>query len=357
LSTTRPLPRTRAFRACPVLGISSPSAVAFIVFIACTLFPPRADSESCPPIATVEGDPAEAAALEQVLRADGIETAPMGACPGVRAHVARRGEGISVFIEDADGRSSVREVGTVEAAAALVESWARRDLSFAALEARLAEPGPTAPAGEIAAKGTTPAPQTVAPPVQPPVEERSRFRVGIAAEVSGGFDGSTWFGGRLGGCVRLGPACVGLTGRAAYDPGVAGDTKALDGQRLALDGLAIADFPVEWQRVSLVPGIGIGGGWIRSFGYAIHDEEGHNTGENTDESNKTDVVEDAGGLRIDAHLALLVLLKHRLALELALGVGISVPSHTSPYSGDGLYLAGEPRGFVCGGLGLIYGAP
>ena len=357
MSTTHHLPRFRASLPHPALEMGSPSAVASALFLACTLFAPRADSESCPPIATVEGDPAEAAALEQVLRGDGLETSPMGACPAVRVHVARRGDAISVFIEDADGRSSAREVGTVEAAAALVESWARRDLSFADLEGRLGAPGPAAAGAEAATTGTTPPPPTGGTPESAPEASRSVFRVGLAAEASGGFDGSAWFGGRLGGCVRLGPACVGLTGRAAYDPGVAGDTEALGGQRFALDGLAVADFPVEWEKVSFVPGIGIGGGWIRSFGYAIHDEEGDNTGENEDESNKADVVEDAGGLRIDAHLALLVFLGRRLALELALGAGISVPSHTSPYSGDGLYLAGEPRGFVRGGLGLMYGAP
>ncbi len=295
--------------------------------------------------------------LELALRGDGIETVPMGACPAVRVSVTRRGEVISVFIDDADGRTSTREVGTVEAAATLVETWVRSDLSFAGLEARLAATGPAATSGEAETTRTNPEPQPIADQVQTPTDEHSRFRVGLAAEASGGYDGSAWFGGRLGGCVRLGPACVGLTGRVAYDPGVAGDTKELDGHRLALDGRAVADFPVEWRKVSLVPGVGIGGGWFRSHGYAVRDEERDNTGENADEENKSGVVKDTGGLRIDAHLALLVLLRHSLALELDLGTGISVPSHTTPYSGEGLYLAGEPRGFIRGGLGLVYGAP
>jgi hypothetical protein len=185
------------------------------------------------------------------------------------------------------------------------------------------------------------------------------FILVLTGEVSGGFDGSTWFGGRLGGCVRLGPVCAGLLTRVAFDPGFSGDAAAettdeTAGRRFALDGLAFVDFPITWSKLSLVPGVGIGGGWVHSMGYAGWDAGDDNLDTGTSTGGPT---ADSGGFRVDAHLSLLFHLRHRMALELSLDAGVSIPAHTEAYTGDGRHVAGEPLGFVRGGLGLVWGVP
>src|SRR5438477_12916199 len=87
----------------------------------------RADSEERVLPAALEGDPALVAKVGDELTRRGV-TAGSGD-DAVLASLAQEGDGIRVALRDPQGRTTERLVSSVETAAALVESWARRDIA------------------------------------------------------------------------------------------------------------------------------------------------------------------------------------------------------------------------------------
>lgn len=325
--------------------------------------PRIAAAEACAPAAVVAGDPEPAGAVRDMLTALGISETAAAGCPLVSAEVTWRGNGLLIVTVDGYGRRSERLVEGPETAAALIESWTRRDLSEALLvlpESAVAPVPPSAAAGGMPAAGeAVPDDDRIVP--ADGIDAWSGW-AGAAGEATAGSDLSTWFGARLGVCRRLGPACLGGVIRFGWDPGLTGDSEELRTRRVGLDGLLSADFPIEWPRVAVTPGIGLGGGWIRSTGSTGNDENEHeeeddsgqdDTGQGSDEDDE-EVHEDAGGLRVDLHVTIAIAIAAGLSLDLVLSAGLSVFGRYDSYNDDDGSLAGEPRGAARAGLGLGY---
>lgn len=319
---------------------------------------PVAWADPCAPTALVSGEPQVVTAVEQTLAARGVATRAVGDCPFVRAEVALLGTEVLTSIVDAHGRQSQRVLETVTVAATLIESWTRFDLGGELLgppSVSHASQDP-APAGSILVAEDE-AVVSESKPVSPLPGGGWSAWLGVAGETSAGSDRSTLFGARAGACGRVGVACIGGMVRFGYDPGLSGNSAQFETERLALDGLALFDFPMEWSRVSLVPGLGIGGGWSRSSRFIedLDDQEGEEEGENEDR-NEVDgyVVEDEGGLRVDVHVVLAIAVTADLSLDVGLTVGLSAFGKYGSYKFDDDPMAGEPRGSLRGGVGMSY---
>jgi hypothetical protein len=324
------------------------------------LAPWDAEADPCAPAAVVSGDPATAAAVRQLLAARGIATAVADGCPAVRAEVAPAGGAILTAITDEYGRSSARVVDGPEVAAVLIESWARSDLSADLLDApTVAAATALAPTAssvvvteEDALAGDWPAPT--------PGAGGWTGWLGLVGETTIGLDRSSGFGTRLGACGRVGPACLGGLVRFGYDPGLSGSSELLQTRRVALDGLLLVDFPLEWPRVTLAPGLGLGGGWSRSSRTFTGSDDavggGEQVGDNQDEGEvEGRVEEDSGGLRVDAHVALAIALTAGLSLDVTLSIGLSaLGKYGVYYYEDDTHMAAEPRAGARAGLGLSY---
>lgn len=294
------------------------------------------------------------------MRSRGVVTNSDGVCPFVRAEVALLGSEVLTSIEDGDGRACERVLASPQVAATLIESWTRSDLSADLL-------GPPAP---MPSDRRGPPAATAAPPPAPGLilgedavvasEPRAPWGAWLllAGEATAGTNRTTAFGFRAAACGRVGRACLGGLVRFGYDPGLTGNSESLETERLALDGLLLADFPLEWSRVALTPGLGIGGGWTRSSRLIVDSDDGdevEQTGENEDRNEiEGQVAEDEGGLRVDVHLTLSLALVDALTLDATVSAGLSAFGHYGSYNYDDGHIAGEPRGTFRGGVGLGY---
>jgi hypothetical protein len=83
--------------------------------------------ETCASAVIIVGDPQ--AQLTTLLTNRGIQTKTSPNCPATKARLIETPQGFLLEIEDAQGRKSKREVSSLEAAATLIESWSRQDLS------------------------------------------------------------------------------------------------------------------------------------------------------------------------------------------------------------------------------------
>lgn len=296
------------------------------------------------------------AAINEKLAAAGVGRAPRGDCPAVAASVERAADGILVRIEDPSGRTSERLVTGPAAAAALIESWTRSDVSLGLLDGRAAPIPASAP---VAVTAPT---ETRSEPPEPPVPPRDAGgRLALGGEVSAGIDGSTWFGGRFGGCGEAGPTCVGGLVRGGYDPALTGESAASGTLRGGLDLLFTLDFPVQWDGFALAPGVGVGGGWVRSTASVVADGEEqqgqHDDDDNDDEDgdeSSSGQSSDSLGLRVEAHLGGAVRLTDWLTLDLGIGLGWSTHNHAESFDARGAALAGEPALLFRGSVGLGY---
>src|SRR5256885_15559611 len=86
----------------------------------------HADGERVLP-AALEGDPALVAEVGEELSRRGVSVGTGEEV--VSASVTAEADGIRVTLRDPQGRTTDRLVATVDPAAALVESWARRDIA------------------------------------------------------------------------------------------------------------------------------------------------------------------------------------------------------------------------------------
>src|SRR5690606_9252492 len=86
---------------------------------------------SCSATVEVTGDMEVAQDISAMLSRRGLPPPShpsVSACPPVTARVREHAGMLEVEIDDGQGRRQERRVGSLEAAAALIESWARVDL-------------------------------------------------------------------------------------------------------------------------------------------------------------------------------------------------------------------------------------
>jgi hypothetical protein len=188
------------------------------------------------------------------------------------------------------------------------------------------------------------APATPPPPPSLPPHDAPRqipWSIAVLGAVSYASDDSLWFDATALACADLGPFCIGGLVRAAFDSAETGASARVETNRVALDVLATVELPVRWPRFSLTPGIGVGGGWIRSIS-------------DVDQAPADTEEVDRGTLRFDAHVRFAAALTETLWLDLGLFADVSPLAHTARFVDDGVMLAGEPRGPLRAGAGLRY---
>ena len=197
----------------------------------------------CRPAAVPIGDPALVQMLSERLSAGGITTTPLAGCPAVRVNVERRGQQVHLRVMDAYQRLGEREVRDVATAAAIIESWTLQEI----------EQGSPRVVTEQAPAVAAPAPIT-------PI---ATTWIGASGRSSIGDDGSTWLGGAISGCTRLGWSCVGAS--VGFTSATAAVEDAMTGthRSLAIDAMATLDVPRQLGGLFASPGISAGYGWNR----------------------------------------------------------------------------------------------
>jgi hypothetical protein len=262
--------------------VGGPSAIALLT-IAATAATARAE---CKPTAIAEGDPALVQTLVPKLEASGIATTTSAGCPAVRVSLEQRGDQLHVKLLDAFARAGERDVQDIATAAAIVESWTYQEIEQGSLPA-------DAPPPSIVA---------VAPPISRPRGER----FAIAASATSGLGtngGTTWLGGSISACVRIGPLCAGAMLRATADTRATGDTSGTFAQdSYELSALAMIDVPRRLGSFLLIPGIGVGYGYQHVTAHH-HDPTGNPVDIATPDHELRGGVHAALARSIGAHLA------------------------------------------------------
>ena len=293
-------------------------------------------AEPCPAIAIVEGPSALRDLIITKLTARAIETNPHGDCPKVIARVSEAEAGVAVSISDPSGRVSGRQVADVATATSLIESWARPELNGMLLSTRhlvrLAQV-PEREEPDVLARKAIPPATIHGPPI----------RLAFDASSSVGSDGSLWLGFSGLACVRFGATCAGVMGRVSQDTELHGDSETLQTARRAIDLMLVLDVPRVHHGWSWTPGVQIGLAFNRSV---LAPESGM--------ASTGNVEVDGGGLRVGAHIAIAKRLGGRWALGLDVAVDTSVFSPADATDMEALRIAGQPRGFLRGGLQLRY---
>jgi hypothetical protein len=283
----------------------------------------------------VTGDAAVAGPVSEALLAHGVAAPAEGdACRSLAAHVDRAEDGVRVEIVDPDGRRIERLVADAPSAATIIESWARPEL----LEELFVERDAPLPALPALPPAVAVAAVSAVDDLQLRTQSSRRpLGLSVAAEMSFATDGSLWSGAALSGCAWFGPACAGLTIRAATDSGMSGDSAATGSGRVAMDALFSADVPLRHGRLLVSPGGGLGIGWVRSQGR---------------EPDLDEVVLDRIDPRLDAHVSATIRLAGSLAFYVSAGLDVGLHPHTGVKIHDGAEIAGEPLGFLHLGAGF-----
>lgn|GEM_PF-6666652 len=239
---------------------------------------PLAAEPACAPTVHLSGAPELVMDLSRSLRARGVHIAgaarpspshaPPDTCtpPVGAARVESSSRGIAVLFRDPGGQTEAREVSTTDIAATWIESRLRRDVSRPLLAARIA----TVSAAASSSPASAPAGGAAPGARQHPLAERDRLpateaggslaaaRVHVAAFAEFGSDdrNSTW--GGIGGtaCVRTGPVCLGVVGRAGW----ASRDDTLE--RSNYEVLGLLSVPMQAGRVTVSPDIAVGIGSV-----------------------------------------------------------------------------------------------
>jgi hypothetical protein len=211
---------------------------------------PRGDARAepaCIPVVRLSGEKAVTAPVMKLLTRRGVSVSGESRCGTLTAVLTSRGEQTLITIVDPEGRTVERAAADAEAAATVIESWVRGDLSAPLLAAR--EP----PVRRQAADREAPPAieQTVAVETRP---------IEIGAEAGAGLssDGALWTAAHAQACVTVGPMCAGALVRLANDTESQGDSVERTTSRSAIDMLLVADLPLRRGRLTLTPGVGIG---------------------------------------------------------------------------------------------------
>jgi len=229
----------------------------------------------CKPTAVPDGDPALVRSLIARLTANGIATTPAAGCPTVAVHLQPRGLGLHLTLADAYQRKGERDVQDVATAAVIVESWTHQEIDEGSLPL---EAEPAVAATSVVAE----APHLV--------------RSGIAASLMsavGSNGGTTWVGGALSACLRVGPFCAGASLRAELDTRATGDTRTINQDEYLLSPMATIDLPRKLGSFLVIPGLGVG---YDDLHVTTHHHDAMN--------NPLDAVTSDHELRTGAHVAL-----------------------------------------------------
>jgi hypothetical protein len=285
--------------------------------------------DACTPAVEVTGDRALASELTADLARRGVAAAAATGCPRTTATVMRAEELLHVVVTDEYGRSHAWDVRDIATASALVESWTKREID----EVDELELGPAAPAST---ESTSLPPIAAMVPALAPVEtdaitpvpvatSRTRGGVSVAFESATAGD-SAWFGGAVGGCVRVGVVCAGGRGRVGYG---APEHHTFT----SLDLLATAELPIARGGFVVAPGATLGVGWTRAT---------------TDDPHAVDPSMDVGGVRAGVQLGVAHALAGAVAIEAIVAFdGTVLGMSDAP--------AALPRALGRVGLGLRYG--
>jgi hypothetical protein len=261
------------------------------------------DVSPCQPIARLAGDSTVVAPIGRVLAARGIAAAGRSTCRQVTVSVNVRpaGSGYALVIQDPEGRTARRHLPNPEAAALVIESWTRADLTAplqtegtrdGTAESWDDDPGDPAPLdlgleiAEVSARTreiafrqpidprppTDEAPNAIeagsdsvsAPAITVAAVAGSAVALRLLGEGGLALDRSASWGARGGFCLRAGPVCVGLLGRYArafLDQAVTAPD--LD-RRSELDLQLSAELPVRLGPLQIAPALGIGAGQASS---------------------------------------------------------------------------------------------
>jgi hypothetical protein len=205
----------------------------------------RAQAGALP--AVLDGDPALVASIGDDLVRRGIATSAPPDAEAVRVRLARQDQGIVVDLSDPQGRTAERAVASADTAAALIESWSRREIADPLLTPRR----PPEPPPVIRAE---PPP----PPTAAPSGWRPQFR--LDGRTADDPDAGWWLGASAGACVRLGPVCLGGEGRLArrIDRGAPRDDLGAPLPDGDWEAMATAELPIALGRPQLVLGLGVG---------------------------------------------------------------------------------------------------
>jgi hypothetical protein len=284
-----------------------------------------ARADECRATAVLDGDGVLVDTIDSTLRERGIATKATAACPTTTALVERRDNAIAVTITDPYGRRSTRTLEDVDAAASLIETWARQDMNASALVGWI-EPAQPAMVDAPRIDAVTTRAAT------PHERVRDPLTLAVAGETSLGFDGTPWLGARATACVRVGPVCAGANARILSNE-----------SRRSIDLLAGVELPIALsRRVVFVTGASAGAGSFRAPFFR------------GEVMTKKSLV----GVRLDARASLAISLSRYVGLHVGVSVGGSPQAPmTTATDGDSIVDNDEPRGFVRADIGLRIGVP
>jgi hypothetical protein len=273
-------------------------------------------SAECQRAAVPAGDPELVRSLIDRLTASGIATTATSGCPAVTVHVEQRGQQLHLELADAFHRTGARDVQDLATAAAIVESWTLQEVEARAI-----------PEESIA----------VVPPLPMPVVHHV-VRSGVAASVTSGVGsngGTTWIGGSISACIRIGPLCTGAMVRAETDTGLTAETA--DQDSYAASAWGTIDLPQPLGGFVISPGLGVGYGYLH---VVTHHHDAMN--------NPLDIPTADHTLRTAARFALLYSISERLAVFGDLWGDLAIERSNSQFG---------PAGSLQLSLGLRFEAP
>lgn len=271
----------------------------------------EADEAPCAPAVQLEGSPRLVAGLSRALSRRGIVSSAPAGCPVLIVRLGEQGALMTLTMRE-ERRRSERTVADLDTAVAVIDSFARSDISAPLLAAPPSAPLPPRP----------PLHQPSQAPAQPQPDSAQAPRLAVMLMPTAAVDANVapWLGADLRLCTRLGPLCVGMLFRFAADlPSLRRD--GLLDQRFASEIYATAELPLRLSsRFTFAPGVGLGAGWVR---HRVHGRSGTPPppGTSSDPDNDSDDYFDLaevndGGLRIELRLLLACRLGAGLALAL-----------------------------------------
>ena len=291
------------------------------------VFVPRIVRAECPPTATVVGDAALVHDVTTLLRAHGVVDQEVAGCEPIHVSISHRDDKIVLAESTGEGLTHERVVSELDTAATVIESWTRTDLDASVFAFH-----PT-----LAVTAPTPAPTLLIRQESTSVVEQPRNNIQAfgAFEASFADDRTGWLGFVVGACVQIGTLCASARGR--FSAVVEGPGWA-ERERHAEDLLFGGDIPRHFGKTILSFGFGAGMGATHT---GVEDMQGVRGSETF-------------GLRADAHVAWIVPLGHKLALDLSASIDLSQVTDVETSSSIPS-LADEPRAIARLGAGLHVG--
>ncbi len=219
-------------------------------------------------------------------------------CAALRVRLERRRDAIAVIRLDARNSAlEERVVSEPRTAATVIESWTSTELERSLLSMPRAV-APTQPLSVAADPIVEPRVRRVVSP--PFVSPSAVVEVLGVMETSFANDGTSWVGGVVGICVRVGRIC--LATRARFATLVEGEGIWETTNRHGVDAVFGGDIPFDIGRTTIVLGFGVGMGTVRT---SVRGEDAMAEGSVT------------FGIRADTHVAWVVPLGHRVSLDLS----------------------------------------